>query len=76
MPRLRFFYSTLFMVQFSCFFAGVFLSFAIVNIKLHRTEPMWVINLIALVVFLRIAQVSARKLRREAPQISNVGVPD
>jgi hypothetical protein len=73
MRRLSFVYSTLFRVQFSCFFAGFFLCFVAVNIKLHPSSPMWVFNLILMIVFLRMAQVSTTKLRRQVPQISSVG---
>ena len=71
-----FFYSMLFRVQFSCFFAGVFLCFTMLSIKLHSSSPMWVTHLILTIVFLRLAQVSTAKLRRQVPQISEIRYSD
>ena len=71
-----FFYSMLFRVQLSCFFAGVFLSLTMLSMKVHSSSPMWVAHLILTIVFLRLAQVSTRKLRRQVPQISEVRYSD
>lgn len=71
-----FFYSMLFRVQYSCFFAGAFLCLVVVNIRLHPSDPMWVLNLVLMVVFLRWAQVSTKKLRRHVPEISEVKYND